>query len=305
MQRTLALTCWLAVAGLGLTACDASDEGPCVDPWGRSCEELQLPEIAEVEVPAGEFQMGCNAALDDACEPHEAPQHAVQVPRFAVDLTEVTASAFAAFLNAQGPYCGGGPCVYELKDMLELFPLTESAEGAAVKPGMERRPMNYVTWYGADAFCTWMEQALCTEAQWEKAARGGCERQPGDCAATTRIYPWGNAPPTCELAVMREHDAACDTEAPWDVGSRPAGAGPYGALDMAGNVWEWVADPWHGDFVGAVADGSTWDGGDAGLRVIRGGGGSGVEDYQRASVRGAGGLGDGGEWRGFRCCRWL
>lgn len=276
-------------------------EGPCVDPWGRSCESELLPPIDEVNIPGGVFQMGCNDALDGACLPNEGPQHPVDVPAFAIDRTEVPVSSYLAFLAAEGDEACGPetPC---MNPLVTGFPLVPARDGWSTGPEEEMRPMRAVTWHGAVAFCDWMAQSLCTEAQWAKAARGGCERYE-DCAAETPTYPWGESAPTCAHASFNEGGHGCGTGRAEEVGARPAGASPYGALDMAGNVWEWVRDAHHPDYSGAPDDGSAWEDPPSSWRIIRGGGGLGVAKDLRGAIRGEGGPLDASEWRGFRCCR--
>ena len=103
---------------------------------------------------------------------------------------------------------------------------------------------------------------------------------------------------------MFEGDEGCGTGATAAVGSYPEGAGPYGTLDMAGNVWEWVLDHWHEGYDNAPTDGSAWDDPSSKWRVFRGGGAGSGEDWFRLSARGNGAPEDEHAFRGFRCCAW-
>jgi formylglycine-generating enzyme required for sulfatase activity len=84
----------------------------------------------------------------------------------------------------------------------------------------------HLTWEQANAYCIWADKQLPKEAQWKKAAWG----------TDGRRYPWGNQAATCDYAVMSDGGIGCGKEDTWPVGSKPKGASPYGALDMAGNV---------------------------------------------------------------------
>jgi|GEM_PF-1047852 len=165
-----------------------------------------------VYVPESSFIMG-----DDNGYSHEKPAHNVFLDAFWIDRTEVSNGQYVNCVNA-------GVCAppvyrgfYDVFDSKYIdYPIVD------------------VTWHDANSYCEWVNRRLPTEAEWEKAARG----------IDGRTYPWGNGDLSCQFANALE----C---VPWSreafynlapVGSYPNGASPYGALDMIGNVWEWVED---------------------------------------------------------------
>ena len=160
-------------------------------------------------VPAGPFTMGA----DRGGQEDEHPLHIVTLPAFFLDKTEVTNAAYQRCVEAS--VCKP-PNPKSAK--LNKFGGDEPFRGPD-------QPVSSISWDDAKGYCQWLGKRLPREAEWEKAARG----------TDARTYPWGSAPPSPELAVY-----AGSRTAP--VGSRPAGAGPYGHLDMAGNVWEWLED---------------------------------------------------------------
>jgi formylglycine-generating enzyme required for sulfatase activity len=160
-------------------------------------------------VPGGAFVMG----LDRKGQKDEEPAHAVTLAPFLLDRTEVTNAAYFKCVEA-------GACAKHSVASAEA-----NHFGSDEKFRTPRRPISAVSHSDAETFCKWAGKRLPTEAEWERAARG----------SDGRLWPWGNERPTREHAVF----GASLTE---EVGSRPKGAGPYGHLDLAGNVWEWVAD---------------------------------------------------------------
>lgn len=181
-------------------------------------------------VPSGDFLMGSDARYELA-EPDEQPQRRVALAGFWIDATEVTRAMYAQCVE-QGP-CPGEPTV-----------LSPADSGPQL-------PQSHVSWQDAEAYCQWAGRTLPTEAQWERAARGHDGRR----------YPWGWIGTAITGRDVRLN--FCDSNCPYayrdgavddgaarqaSVGSYPAGASPVGALDMAGNVWEWVADWYRPDY---------------------------------------------------------
>jgi formylglycine-generating enzyme required for sulfatase activity len=188
-----------------------------------------------VYVPAGEFIMG-SAASDGVAQDDEKPQHKVYLDAFWIDKTEVT--------NAQYKKCvAAGVC---------------KASRCADDPRFngDAQPVVCVSWDDATAYVQWAGGRLPTEPEWEKAARG----------TDGRLWPWGNA---WDAGKVNSEEQGLGK--PTAVGSYPAGASPYGALDMAGNVWEWVADWYDGGYY-ARSPGRNPPGPDSGgFKVVRGG----------------------------------
>ena len=195
---------------------DEADDGPCLP--GLDCRKGQcLPQDMEL-VPAGQYWRGCNATLDDDCFSNEKPAYLVYLDAYLIDRTEVTASRYKACMT-------GGGC-------------TAPADASFEPTTKPNHPVAGITWQQANAFCAWMGRRLPTEAEWEKAARGGCELTTA-CATQAAVYPWGNDAPTCALAHFNDCTSTGGTT---PAGTHLDGASPYGVLDLAGNAAEWVSD---------------------------------------------------------------
>lgn len=160
-------------------------------------------------VPGGTFVMGS----DTGGQEDEHPAHRVTLRAFLLDRTEVTNRAYAACVSA-------GTC--RAPDPVSASRNHFAPDAAFRGP---EQPVSSISWDDASAYCVSVGKRLPTEAEFERAARGDDQR----------MFPWGNEPPTPERAVFGTSRTA-------DVATHPGGAGPYGHLDLAGNVWEWTRD---------------------------------------------------------------
>ncbi|MFN2165282.1 MAG: formylglycine-generating enzyme family protein [Anaerolineae bacterium] len=273
-------------------------EEPAPTPVPASFDTRGRDGMTMVYVPAGQFEMGCST-IERA-----RPVHTVAVDAFWIDQTEVTNAMFAAFLSEQGnqveedgvpwlePGAGHRGIVYgHIEENDGLF---------LPEPGYENYPVVEVSWYGAAAYCAWAGGRLPTEAEWEYAARG----------PQASVYPWGDTfdggrANFCDVnCTYKWRDTSSDDGfAEWtSVGSYPDGASWCGALDMAGNVWEWVQDWWSEDTY-ARSPGDNPQGPEAGtLHVARGG--SWFDEGRQMTLASRTGLTPSSyrmHWVGFRC----
>jgi formylglycine-generating enzyme required for sulfatase activity len=181
---------------------------------------FQRDEPQMVTVSAGEFTMG-SEKYD-----REKPVHQVNLPEYCIGKHPVTNAEYKRFLDETG------------------HPAPPRWEENNYPAGKANHPVVYVTWRDAQAYCQWLSQKtgkkyrLPTEAEWEKAARG-----PSTGAQDARDYPWGNE---FDKAKCNTSESGIGTTTP--VGIYLDGASPYGALDMAGNVWEWCSSRWGKDW---------------------------------------------------------
>jgi sulfatase modifying factor 1 len=171
-------------------------------------------------VPAGEFEMGAEGEVADH---DEAPKHKVSLDAFYIGKFEVSNRDYALFVKATGR-----------KPPENEDPKYSLWRGNSLLDGVADLPVVNVSWDDAAAYCRWIGGRLPTEAEWEKAARG----------TDGRAYPWGNDPVTgnrtnysIENVTFWEGPATLAKVHQYDFGRSP-----YGAYEMAGNVWEWVQD---------------------------------------------------------------
>jgi formylglycine-generating enzyme required for sulfatase activity/Cdc6-like AAA superfamily ATPase len=197
--------------------------------WKRKAFE---PET--VRVPAGEFLMGSDPGVDKDAQSEEQPQHTVELPAYRIGRYPVTNAEYRHFVEAGGYTEQWRHCWTEAGwAKKEKQKWTEPRLWQKGKYNQPDQPVVGISWYEAVAYCRWLSEQtsrpyrLPTEAEWEKAARG----------SAGRIYPWGNAWDETKLNSEKGGPGR-----PTSVGEySPEGDSPYGAADMAGNVFEWCA----------------------------------------------------------------
>lgn len=256
-------------------------DGPNGAKWQCSSGRCVPPDMRFV--PGGAFMMGCVTGF---CSGDNAPAHRVQLSSFAIDEAEVTERGWRKCRDDEdkiGWACAARP--------------DESTTAIAEQP--LGNPVRWLDWERAVSVCRYEGKRLCTEAEWEYAARG----------RNASVFPWGNLPVSCVLATyFDESGPGCGTGGPSKVGLKPGGASWNGALDMAGNVAEWVADFYRADLYAERSGDSVVDplqrepaaGLDA--HVIRGGsfrdGNAPLRSFTRAFAT----TGAGTDAIGVRCC---
>ncbi|RKU27803.1 hypothetical protein C6499_11250 [Candidatus Poribacteria bacterium] len=260
--------------------------------------DLELPREPEpiipdgmVLIPEGEFEMGSNNGNADN---DEQPVHTVHLDAFYIDANEVTNGEFKDFVLANPEW--------QKERIDEKFHdgnYLQDWHGNNFPLGERDHPVRYVSWYAAMAYAVWVDKRLPTEAEWEKAARGGLKK---------KEYPWGNG-----ININRANYGKRLGETT-PVGEYPAN--DYGVHDIAGNVWEWCLDEYQADFYANSPRRNPTAGANnveeivndfqniVDFRVIRGGGWNSNPEWLRASNRhgtspayaGIGAL-------GFRCAK--
>ena len=251
-------------------------------PW-----DTHAPE-GMVLIPAGEFEMGSNHQ-----HPNERPAHTVYVDAFYMDIYETTNAQFKVFID-ENPQWQKHNIKAEYHDgyYLRLW------DGNNYPKGQANYPVIYVSWYAAMAYAKWIGKRLPTEAEWEKAARGGL---------VNKTYPWGDKIDDTRANYARHINS------PIAVGQyQPNG---YGLYDMAGNVSEWCLDEYDKNFYAQSVYKNPFSNGARDVvinnfkiikkknRVLRGGSWSDNGVFLRVTYRDWGPQEYASVFRGFRCVK--
>ncbi len=241
--------------------------------FGETALLMEKDPVEMITIPAGSFIRGSapgEGRLD------EQPQRKIFVKSFSIDKYEVSNARYFAFLE----------------ETLHKPPFNIYGKALLTsETGIQDLPVVQVTWHDAVDYCFWAGKRLPTEAEWEKAARNG----------DTRLYPWGNEPPTPERAQF---------EGDWNgkntlkkVESLAKGQSAFGVFQLAGNVREWTQDWYDPEYYTKSPDKNP-QGPETGiLKVIRGGSWRSFDTDLRVTSRGKGGFALKTHGIGFRCAR--
>ena len=231
---------------------------------------------AMVKVPVGSFLMG-SSSTDTQASSDERPQHTLTLPDYWIGKTEVTNTQFRQFVDGDGYknqayWTAAGWAWRQEQNITHPDCWNDAAFNG------DTQPVVCVSWFEAVAYCRWLskqtgiEFRLPTEAEWEKASRG----------PDRLLWPWGN---TWDEKRANSSESGLNKTTP--VGSYPTGASPYGALDMAGNVYEWCATQWQKLYPYQLEDEwqATYLEANADYRVLRGGSWYNNNTYVRGAYR--------------------
>jgi len=199
-------------------------------------------------ISAGDFVMGSKSG-----DAQERPVHTIYLNAYLIDQTEVTNGMYAACVNSG--FCD--------PPRLNTSLTRNTGDAYYGNPEFDNYPVVYVTWDNAKAYCRWADRRLPTEAEWEKAASWD------DVQKKKYIYPWGNSL-DCSLANYMGTSDDCKKDTT-PVSNYLNGASPYGVLDMAGNVWEWVADRYDPEYYGQPVSSNPKGPASGDYIVVRGG----------------------------------
>jgi eukaryotic-like serine/threonine-protein kinase len=294
-MKKVICTVGLFVVLMGSLAACQSSSPQTTDKIGTNPTQVSDKDgMTLLYVPAGDFLMGASV-FDSQARFDEKPQHTVYLDEFWLDQTDVTNAMFKKFADAtgyktdaekRGSSLAFDPATVTWSEVKGANWQHPRGSGSDLN-GLDNHPVVQVSWNDATAYCQWAGRRLPTEAEWEKAARG----------ADGRLYPWGNQPVAGNLLNFADRnlngevaDKIVDDgyEFTSPVGHYPDGASPYGALDMSGNVSQWVQDRFDDNYYASSpthnptgpTSSASFD-----RRAFRGGAWAAEASYARASIR--------------------
>ena len=228
---------------------------------------INRTNIEWIPVRSGRFQVGSSLPIKD-----ERPMQWIEISAFEVSVSEVTNAQYKKCVDAKvctPPHWDDKSC-----EIFTDLNLKKDALPAQMRRG--DMPVVCVDWNQAQTFARWVGGRLLSETEWEFIARS---------SEKSFVYPWGRSEANCSKAVMHTGaKSGCGFGIPWPVCSKLSGASHIGLCDLAGNVWEWVADQYRPNHEKVPADGKPFLGG--GRKVLKGGSFSSNYKELYASTRG-------------------